>query len=557
MVQLTFGDTDLTFPTNATVGDIFWATNDIPYEFMSDLRWRNVVDYSVLTRKNPWVAEQTGGGQDVRLTIPISEVNPTTTILPLVRKLPLTALSEQIVGPQTANLGFIGFDTLGELYLHHAQQGDGNAYRGGTDLEAMPAGENLLASHIPNLTGETIWLAGRDFNAISNTQYVELVIDMAEHVSDLSLINKVKWKMTYDHGNAFGLSADNNSWLAAVYADGDLDTDFNHYYGTQYVALDSAAGSSEWGGTNGGAFPFTLRGMDDYRTFPTGSRYISVRLQHMTNNILRDIKIELFDAEDPGDETSRKASGLHIIADGNKIYTSDESTVGSIKEYDMTVFNLETASFLQEQNSFDGTIYTASEETDPLGIFVRSDGNNVYIADKKGKIKQYRMRVPRDILTLDDEEQSNQWFWNDYYKEFTTIASPLDIHMLEDGQKAFVLESDNMIREYDITSWDISTAVYSGFSLDCTSQTSAAAAFTITRDGNTLVIVYVNGLSQSRLNTSGTLDSAVWDAIPSVISVDNPKGIASNDANDKLYIADIPSDLTDNMRITQYIQSGL
>lgn len=552
MVQETFGDTDLIFPPSPTIGDVFEADNGYPYEFMSDGRWRNVIQYNLLGEV-AWVPDTDINGDSILLNVPIASGITTSSVYPLIYEDGVIAPNTLIAGVQAISMPAYTAPLLGQVYVNHTQPGAGSAWYGDETWAGLPLTGLLLPEHVPAVSGQMIWLAGFGLSAISNSHRAYMVIDLSEHVSDLNFIEDVSWRFTYDHGIALGSAADVNSWVARSYDELDAN---NHYWGTSLIALDSLAGSATWGDTNISS-DFVQRGMTEFRPFDAGAKYLWLECYHMANNVLRDFRIEFRDNRAPGDPATRKLSGMTMSADGNKIYTSDEYTPGSMSEFDMTAFDLETAAYLQSQNSFDDPLFPAAEVLDPLGLWVRSDGNQIYVCDSKGKIKQYRYRVPFDITSVDDVVESNQWYWSDYYKEFTTVASPIDIHISEQGDKAFVLEADDVIREYDLgTDWDVSTAVDSGNSLDCSSKTADPKNFTISRDGKVLVLAYAGNLSQSILPTANTLVGTSWNGVDSLISIDDPKGVVFNNLHTKLFVADKPTDLAEFMRVGVFEKSG-
>jgi hypothetical protein len=399
-----------------------------------------------------------------------------------------------------------------------------------------------------------IYVWGSGPGAITNNHHLFVTVDLEDYVADMDTIDQVQWRVTYQHAIANGFAADNNEWGCSVWDEARLPQ--KHYYGTILTSIQSTGGGSYWGGTSV-VSDFVNRGMDDFLIFPAGSKYLFISIDTQANNLVRDIKVEFIDPRDPGVISTRKLSGLAIPATGDKLYTASTLLAGTINEFTMSdPYDMDTAVFTQYENTFTNGTRPNLETVEPKGLWMRSDGNVVYLCDEKGKVKQFRMHTPFDITTLDDVQESNQWYWDDYYKEFTPVADPIDVHLSPDGDKLFLLESDNVIREYDITAWDISTAVYSGFSIDCTVKTAEAKSFTIDRTGKTLVIIYDGAMSQAILPTAHSLESSDWDLGDSLISIEDPKGIVFNNDNDKLYIADIPNDVDAYMRISSFEQSG-
>ena len=194
------------------------------------------------------------------------------------------------------------------------------------------------------------------------------------------------------------------------------------------------------------------------------------------------------DTEDTGPE------GIHLSADGRRMYVmgySDEE----VYQFDLeTAWDLSTATFDTSQENVDAN---------SADLFVSPDGSRYYELEKAdGEIHQMAMTAG-DITSVDITAR-------------TTIATessdPEDIHFSPDGTRLYEL-GPATIYEYTLsTPWDISTAERTDASV--ATQDSAATGLFLRHDGTRL---YELGdgddtLYQSTLSTPWDLSTASVDA---------------------------------------------
>ena len=140
------------------------------------------------------------------------------------------------------------------------------------------------------------------------------------------------------------------------------------------------------------------------------------------------------------------ASGIFFKPDGTELYVCgyDQDWVS---RYSLsTAWDITTVSYVARK---DISVY----DTQPYGIFVKSDGTSVYIVGDQGNdINQFTMTTPWDITTLTFVRVKSV---------SAQTPAPRGIFFKPDGLKMYVPDYLDNIFEYSLsTAWDISTASY-------------------------------------------------------------------------------------------------
>jgi hypothetical protein len=171
---------------------------------------------------------------------------------------------------------------------------------------------------------------------------------------------------------------------------------------------------------------------------------------------------------------------LFFKADGTKMYVIG-SNGDEVNEYNLSVaWDISTASYSQNFS-------VASQDTDPTGLFFKSDGTEMYITGNDGDdVNQYSLSSAWDISTAS------------YTRNFSVASqetNPLALFFKPDGTKMFIVGSGNVVdvvSEYELsTAWDISTASYSqNFSI--ASQTSLPNGLFFKDNGTKMFIISGN-----------------------------------------------------------------
>ena len=142
-------------------------------------------------------------------------------------------------------------------------------------------------------------------------------------------------------------------------------------------------------------------------------------------------------------------TGVSFKPDGTKMYIVG-TTNDSVYQYTLsTAWDVGTASY--DSVSFS----TASEDTDPDGLFIREDGTKMYIAGDTGNsIYQYTLATAWDLSTASYDSV--------FYDVSTQVTGPTDVFFRPDGTYMYVPGYDNQkVTAYALsTAWDVSTASY-------------------------------------------------------------------------------------------------
>jgi hypothetical protein len=140
-------------------------------------------------------------------------------------------------------------------------------------------------------------------------------------------------------------------------------------------------------------------------------------------------------------------SGVFFKPDGTKMYVSG-NTGDDINEYDLsTAWNISTASYLQ-------SFSVAGQTTNPASPFFKTDGTKMYILNRTtDSVLEYSLSLAWDISTAT-------------YSQAFSVASqetnPLGLFISDDGLKMYVTgDVGDDVNEYTLSvAWDISTASY-------------------------------------------------------------------------------------------------
>ena len=213
-------------------------------------------------------------------------------------------------------------------------------------------------------------------------------------------------------------------------------------------------------------------------------------------------------------------NALFIKPDGTTFWVAGNEN-DTVYQYSMsTAWDMSTASY--DSVSFS----VAAQGTYPVGIWFKTDGTEMYVADLAGvEVNQYTLSTAWDITTA----------------SFTTNLS---VSSEDTGTNSVVFNSsgtsmfvsgitNDAVFEYTLsTAWDLSTASYSGNSLDVSSQADYPSGIYFKSDGSKMYVSnYGTGdtiYQYSTVQTTNTLDlstGSVFDLTPTSdiqINLSNP-----------------------------------
>tara|TARA_R110000868_G_C10754554_1_gene753466 strand:- start:73 stop:909 length:837 start_codon:yes stop_codon:yes gene_type:complete len=173
-------------------------------------------------------------------------------------------------------------------------------------------------------------------------------------------------------------------------------------------------------------------------------------------------------------------TGVSFKSDGLKMYVIGRSS-DRITEYNLSLaWDISTATYSQQ-------FAIGSFESQPSGVFFRSDGTKLYVIGFSGDdINEFNLSVAFDIST------------SSYVQNFSVSSQdtlPFGFVFNPDGSKVYVVgRTNSAIYEYNLSSaWNISTASYSGITFSLVSQGGTPAGVFFKSDGSKMYVVVSAG----------------------------------------------------------------
>lgn len=191
---------------------------------------------------------------------------------------------------------------------------------------------------------------------------------------------------------------------------------------------------------------------------------------------------------------------IHFKPDGTKMYIAFNGS-NEIAEHDLsTAWDMSTASETQ-------TVDVSSQTTAPTGVHIGSNGNKMYVNSGTGYVYQYSLSTAYDLSTASYDSVS--------LDHTTQTSDPRAMTMSYDGTKVYVMDngSPDSVYQYNLsTRWDLSSASYSGNSLNVSGQQSIALGVTFNNRGTQLYISGINpdAVHRYTLSTAWDISTAVY-----------------------------------------------
>jgi len=219
--------------------------------------------------------------------------------------------------------------------------------------------------------------------------------------------------------------------------------------------------------------------------------------------------------------------GLFFKSDGTKMYVADGSNRDVFQYSLSTAWDVSTASYDSVFADF------GSQDTDVRGIFFKDDGTKFYLCGDAGNdVNEYSLSTAWDIST----------------RSFTTNFSvssqdtePQGIYFKPDGTKFYIAGSNSSdIYQYSLsTAWDISTASYESKSLNVSSQDNVVQDIFLNSDGTKAFVLggANDAMYQYSLSTAYDISTATYDSVTyDLSSVDTSvEGLFFKADGDKFY----------------------
>ena len=177
--------------------------------------------------------------------------------------------------------------------------------------------------------------------------------------------------------------------------------------------------------------------------------------------------------------SSGSSRSVSFSSDGTKMYVLTQDGDKVIQYTLNTAWNLSTA-------SYSGKTGSVSEDGAPNCVAFKPDGTKMYMVGwSTDKVYQYSLSSAWDISTLSYDSVSL-----DVSNEDT---NPFSLAFSSDGIKMFMQAhgsgSTPSVYQYDLTAWDLSTAVYSSISFNASAEVSPSGGMTFSADGLYMYLV--------------------------------------------------------------------
>jgi sugar lactone lactonase YvrE len=225
------------------------------------------------------------------------------------------------------------------------------------------------------------------------------------------------------------------------------------------------------------------------------------------------------------------AYGIAFKTDGTAMYVCGSSP-DSVFQYTLsTAWDLSTASYASKTKS------VTSEDTDPTGLFFKSDGTKMYVVGRTNdRVYQYTLSTAWDVSTAS------------YDSVFLSVSSqdtsPWGIYFKSDGLEFYLVgDSNDRVRKYTLTTaWDLSTASYANVEFLVSTPTSEGQPNGIffKSDGTKMFICGSQGdkVYELSLSTAWDITTASYNNITFDVSGQEtaPRGVAFSSDGDRMYI---------------------
>jgi len=239
-------------------------------------------------------------------------------------------------------------------------------------------------------------------------------------------------------------------------------------------------------------------------------------------------------ATDSGNSLSFAAGGdfddLNTVfsPDGTRMYTSFYTGSSTIYQ-PVEQYNLSTAWDVSTAVPKVKRFFVGSQETDPFGLYVKSDGTKMYVVGITGDdINEYDLSTAYDVSTAS---------YNQNFSVSAQEANPRGVEFKPDGTKMYVVGTtgDN-VNEYNLsTAWDVSTASYNqNFSVS--GQESAPYSVRFKPDGTKMFVTGTTGDDVNEYSLSTAWDISTASYVQNFYTGESSQmGLAFSDDGTKMY----------------------
>ena len=222
-------------------------------------------------------------------------------------------------------------------------------------------------------------------------------------------------------------------------------------------------------------------------------------------------------------------SDLAFKSDGTKMYIIGASG-DDINQYSLsTAWDITTASFDSV------TFSVATEELAPQALYIKSDGTKFWVAgNSNDTVYQYSMSTAWDMSTASYDSVS--------FSVSSNVTYPVGLWFKSDGTEMYLADTagtDEVVQYSLSTAWDISTASYTT-SLDISSLVTTVNSVIFNPTGTKMYVsdVTADVVYQYNLSTAWDISTAYYSNIsmPLTSELDYPSGIYFKSDGTKMYV---------------------
>jgi len=194
-------------------------------------------------------------------------------------------------------------------------------------------------------------------------------------------------------------------------------------------------------------------------------------------------------------------NGLFISSDGLNMYVNG-ATGDDVNQYTLsTAFNVSTATFVR-------LFSTSAQDSSPQDIFFKPDGLSMFImGGTNDTVFQYTLSSAFDISTATYASKS--------FSVTSQENAPTGLWFKPDGTVMYVIgTTSDAVFQYTLgTAWDVSTASYSGISFSFATQETSGQQVNLSADGLTMWVFGTTGddINQYALGTAFNVSTAVFE----------------------------------------------
>ena len=544
------------FPVDANVGDYYRAANDVTYELMPNLRWRNVIPLGDgIPPDSPFGPPQGGDG-------------------------PSNVISELVIGGPSPAAG-----PLNWWNYENYDQGPGNPYMlwYADSVLPLPAknviypktvqaavGQNftwildetftdpdiLFQQYIPpqwQKIGQTVYAPGNGISAFNRPTRYTCGLELADYIGDMSRRDEVQMRFSFYQGRTVGgTTIDGTSVEIKQFPNTEADFNYENTGGNQEI--QGRTWFQDYSDTLANPIPWRYI-QTDWQPIDALAQAIYFVINLRPGQIIADIRLDIIDPTvGSTDPSYRVHQGLGFSRNGDKMYIARPDTLEdpSMLEYDLaTPYDLNTASFNTLTTQFDdsgslGVVTPDSASTDRGGFRL------IFADTARQRLRSYGLR-DESVVDMATDDLSGGWDWSEQYQELITIGLPKYAQWSHNGDKAISIEDDTILRVYDTGGaydFTLGNTLFSSVDL---SALGTFECFWISATGKTIIIPVTGGYYLGTMETEYDVSNIVWNPIVN-IAIDNPTGIFVTPDFSTMLLTEVPADVDIPVKVSTYVR---